>query len=378
MESINDRNVIRDAPDIRSSGAAASAVSWGAIFGGAVAAAALSLVLFILGIGLGLTSVSPWSQEGIDAGTFGIAAILWITFTSLMASGMGGYLSGRLRTRWVAVHSDEVFFRDTAHGFLAWGLATLLTAMLFSTVTMSAVTGAARAGAAVAGGVAQTAVTATTAGVSAEAGMLADSEGSSGGPMAYFLDSLFRRDPGAQQAQAPLQQMPIASPNAEPAAGGQPGAAENAGNAGNAAAGNQQAGGASPSPANASGNAALQRQPLNRLLEEPVPPAAIAEVSRIFGRAIQMGSLEEADLDYVGQLVSRYTNIDGEGAEQRVREAFDSVQAELGELETAAREAADTARVASATVALWLFVALMIGAFVGSYAATWGGRQRDL
>lgn len=369
MENISDRGVIREASDLRSSGAAASAVSWGAIFAGAVAAAALSLVLFILGIGLGLTSVSPWSQEGIGAGTFGVAAILWITFTSLMASGLGGYLSGRLRTRWFGVHTDEVFFRDTAHGFLAWGLATLLTAVLFSTVTMSAVSGTARAGAAVAQGVAETAASATAAGAAAGAGAMSE-DASSGGPMAYFLDSLFRREPGAQQA-APLQQMPLNPPQGAADAGQAEGAA------------NQQAG-AAPAPGNAvteegiNGNAALQRQPLNRLLEQPVPPEAVAEVSRIFARAIQMGSLEQADLSYVGQVVSRYTNIDAQAAEQRVRETFDSVQAELRELETTARETADEALVASATVALWFFVALMIGAFVGSYSATWGGRQRDL
>ncbi len=26
-------------------------------------------------------------------------------------------MTGRLRTRWVGIHTDEVFFRDTAHGF---------------------------------------------------------------------------------------------------------------------------------------------------------------------------------------------------------------------------------------------------------------------
>ena len=83
--------------------APASAVSWGAIAAGA-AAATLSLILLMLGIGLGLSAVSPWKQDGISATTFGIATILWITFTQLIASGMGGYLAGRLRTRWVGAY----------------------------------------------------------------------------------------------------------------------------------------------------------------------------------------------------------------------------------------------------------------------------------
>src|SRR3954463_3368311 len=104
-----------------------SGVSWGAIFAGAAGAAALSLILLILGTGLGLSSVSPWSDRGAGAAAFGIGTIAWITFTQLAASGLGGYLAGRLRTRWLGVHTDEVYFRDTAHGFLAWAFATVLT-----------------------------------------------------------------------------------------------------------------------------------------------------------------------------------------------------------------------------------------------------------
>ena len=46
--------------------------------------------------------------------------------------GLGGYLTGRLRTKWVGIRTDEVFFRDTAHGFLAWALATVLMATFFA------------------------------------------------------------------------------------------------------------------------------------------------------------------------------------------------------------------------------------------------------
>lgn len=96
----------------------ASAVSWGAIFAGAAAAASLALMLLMLGAGLGLTSISPWENQGLAAGTVGIAAIAWLTFTQIVASGMGGYLAGRLRTKWVDTHTNEIYFRDTAHGFL--------------------------------------------------------------------------------------------------------------------------------------------------------------------------------------------------------------------------------------------------------------------
>jgi len=110
----------------------AGAVSWGAVIAGAVGAAALSLVLILLGTGLGLAVVSPWASEGISGTTASVSTIVWVTVVQLLASVLGGYLAGRLRTRWVTVHTDEVFFRDTAHGFLAWAVATLLMATLLS------------------------------------------------------------------------------------------------------------------------------------------------------------------------------------------------------------------------------------------------------
>lgn len=97
----------------------ASGVSWAAIVAGAVAAAALSFILIILGFGLGLSAVSPWSNNGASATTIGVSTIIWIAFTQIVASGLGGYLAGRLRVKWSNLHGDEVYFRDTAHGFFA-------------------------------------------------------------------------------------------------------------------------------------------------------------------------------------------------------------------------------------------------------------------
>lgn len=102
-----------------------SAISWGAILGGAVVAAAVTLILIVLGSALGLTSVSPWGG-GASAGTFTVAAAIWLVVTQWLASGFGGYVTGRLRTKWVSVHTHEVFFRDTAHGFVTWAVATLI------------------------------------------------------------------------------------------------------------------------------------------------------------------------------------------------------------------------------------------------------------
>jgi len=117
-----------------------SAVAWGAVIAGAIGAAALSLVLLLLGGGLGLAVISPWSARGISEDAAAVSTILWITVVQLLASGLGGYLAGRLRTRWFTVHSDEVFFRDTAHGFLAWSVATLLMATVLSSAVGATLT----------------------------------------------------------------------------------------------------------------------------------------------------------------------------------------------------------------------------------------------
>ena len=166
----------------------AGAVSWGAVIAGAAAAAALSLILLILGTGLGLSSVSPWAYAGIGAATFGVTTILWVTITQLLASGMGGYIAGRLRGNWVGTQPDEIYFRDTAHGFLAWAVASLATAALLTSVVGSIVGGGIQAGATVASG--------ATAGVglAAAGGTAITKADNNNEPMGYFMDSLFRKD----------------------------------------------------------------------------------------------------------------------------------------------------------------------------------------
>ena len=296
-----------------------SAVSWSAIVAGAAATAALALVLLMLGTGLGLSSVSPWAYSGVSATTFGVSSILWLTFTQLVASAMGGYLAGRLRTKWVSVHTDEVYFRDTAHGFLAWAVAALATAALLTSVIGSIVSGGIQAG-----GVAATAVAATTgntATVGADMTKYHNSE-----PMGYFVDLLFRKDVNAA-ATAPTPDESGAMPRYNP---------------------------------------------------EPITAVSRSEVTRIFMNTISTGPLPAEDIRYVGQIVMQRTGLAQLDAEKRVLDTYARVQSKLREAETAAKEAADSARKAFVYASLWLFISLLIGAFVASFAATYGGRQRDL
>jgi hypothetical protein len=209
---------------------------------------------------------------------------------------LGGYIAGRLRTRWLNLDADEVAFRDTAHGFLAWSVATLFTAWLVSSSLTSLVSGGVQAGAKVAGGAASGATN-----VAAQGGK------SEGGPMAYSIDSLFR--------------------SAKPR----------------------------------TGSAAAS------------PEESTAEVTRIFTHDLAAGELPQDDARYVAQVVSQRAGISQQEAEKRVNDTF----AKLKDAETKAKEAADAARKASAAAALLLFISLLIGAFLASLMAVYGGRRRD-
>ncbi|MGZ5834717.1 MAG: hypothetical protein ACXWJ5_00760, partial [Xanthobacteraceae bacterium] len=131
------------------------AVPWAAVAAGAVAAAALTLVLLAFGVGMGFSVVSPWSNSGVSANTFEIGTGLYLIVVAMLASTIGGYIAGRLRTKWTGVHTHEVFFRDTAHGFLAWGFATVV-GVAFLTAAASNIAGGASSGLSSAAGVSGT------------------------------------------------------------------------------------------------------------------------------------------------------------------------------------------------------------------------------
>jgi hypothetical protein len=102
------------------------AISWGAIVAGGIAAAALTPMLLAFGSAMGFSSVSPWPHSSVSASSFQIATGLYLIVTAMLSSTIGGYIAGRLRIKWVRLHSEETLFRDTAHGFLAWALAAVL------------------------------------------------------------------------------------------------------------------------------------------------------------------------------------------------------------------------------------------------------------
>jgi len=272
-----------------------SAVSWAAIIAGAVAAAAVSLILLALGSGLGLASISPWSGSGLSAAGFGIAAGIWLIIVQWLASALGGYVTGRLRSKWVGTHSHEVFFRDTAHGFLAWALATLASAMLLAGVTSAVVGGGVRAAASVAGGAAQGAASNASSNASGGSGSALD---------AYDLDALFRSD--RPDANAPVSD-------------------------------------------------------------------SRAEALRILAHGAARGDVPQDDRAYLARQVAARTGISQEDAAKRVDDAIGRAKA----IAAKAKQAADTARKSGSALAFFTALSMVIGAFIASIAAAFGGSQRD-
>jgi hypothetical protein len=152
-------------------------ISWAAVAAGAIVSCALTLVVLAFGIGLGLSVVSPWGGSGVSATTFKIGTGLYLVVIAMLSSSIGGYITGRLRSRWIGVHSDEVYFRDTAHGFVAWALATVLGTVLLASPASYLLGGTAA-------GVTQGAV----------------SSASRTGPMDGYVDTLLRSDAPAAQS----------------------------------------------------------------------------------------------------------------------------------------------------------------------------------
>jgi hypothetical protein len=276
-----------------------SGISWAAILAGASAAAALSMLLLILGFGLGFSAVSPWAYRGVSATTFGVTTIIWLVVTQILASGLGGYLAGRLRVKWASLHSHEVYFRDTAHGMLAWAVATLVTAVLLTSAIGSVLSSGVQASTSAAI-VVPTAVAATTA---ANQGQDVNSN-----PIDYYVDSLLR---GRQDA------------------------------------------------------------------SEPVNAATRASVMKIFGVSMLNGSLSGDDRQYLGRLVAQRSGLSQSDAENRVSAMYARFNQAISDAEAKTKQALDSARKAAAYASLWMFVALLCGAFCASLFATYGGKRRD-
>jgi len=276
---------------------AASAVSWAAIFAGAFGAVAVSIILIELGLGLGFSSTSAWPNSGASLATLGVMGGVWLILVQWIASAIGGYLAGRLRTKWTGVHTDEVFFRDTAHGFLAWSLATVIGVLLIAVGSATVINATSR----VVGGAAEGAASAGTAAATNSAAQQVQPIGDR-----YYVDMLYRPGPNA------------ANGSAAPA----PGA-------------NQAAG---------QGNAGNDR----------------AMVLRIFARDLPKGSLTPEDRSYVAQSIVARSGISQSEAEQRVDQTVAQIKSAEDQARQAAEKARKTTAYGAIVTALAMVVGAFI------------------
>src|SRR5687767_8037001 len=302
------------------------AVSWGAIIAGALSAAALSFVLLSIGAAFGLSVTSPWNFTGRNAGetaaAIGIGTAIFLIVVHALASGVGGYLAGRLRSKLIGVRGDETYFRDTAHGLVVWAVSALTTILMIAFLAFATARGTVAVGAA----------TLNAAGQAAGAAAPAMLDESGDDNIGYFIDILFRPGAGA------------------PATTG--------------AEGQAPTGGAAP-----------------LTLPEPRSEADVLMEREEIGRIVRValdGEISAEDRTYVAQIVARETGMPQAEAEQRVDQMIERAKAARTEAIETAKQAADAARQAGMYTALWAAVAMLAGAFSASLAATWGGRARDL
>ena len=328
---------------------AISGVSWGAIIAGGVAAAAVAVILMFLGAGLGLMAVSPWGDKEGAEKTLGIGVIVWSFLLQIVAFGVGGYLAGRLRTRWVSLHRDESYFRDTAHGFLTWALGSLVTLCVMTSTIGHLAQGV---GGAAAHGVGAAAGVGAVAGM--EKGMSPGSEGMGGvSPhvsLDYFIDTMMRPGAGASAQGASAQGTT----------------------------------GQSTSDQGTTGQAATTAQtPTMPMNGQPagstsLDPQARGEITRVVTTSLANGSPSQPDKDYLAQVVASRTGLSQQDAAKRVDDTFAQIQASVQKATDKAKEFADNARKAAIGFTLWSFAAMLVGAFSAAIAGTMGGRARDV
>ena len=110
--------------------AGTSFVEWGAVIAGGVMAAAISFVLLTFGTAIGLSFVSPWQEAGAPSKMVASLAVFWTISQQIGALIAGGYIAGRMRSRWAEKNADETEFRDGLHGGLVWAVSVVITAFL--------------------------------------------------------------------------------------------------------------------------------------------------------------------------------------------------------------------------------------------------------
>jgi hypothetical protein len=110
-------------------------VSWGAVFAGATIALVLQIILNMVGLGVGLSTIDVASVGSPSAGSLSMGAGLWWVISGIVAAAIGGYIAGRLSGK--ASQSTTAY-----HGLIAWAVSTIAVLYLLSSAASGLVGGA--------------------------------------------------------------------------------------------------------------------------------------------------------------------------------------------------------------------------------------------
>ena len=123
--------VVATPPDLDARPALYNQVSWGAIFAGAVAALVAQMILNMIGLGIGLSTLDPAGNDTPTAASLSTGAGLWWVVSGIVASLAGGLLAWRLSGKPLASTSD-------CHGLVSWAVTTLVIVYLLTSAADSA------------------------------------------------------------------------------------------------------------------------------------------------------------------------------------------------------------------------------------------------
>jgi hypothetical protein len=107
-------------------------VAWGAVFAGAAIALVMQIILNMIGLGVGLSTLDVAQGDTPSASSISVGAGIWFVVSGILAAGLGGYIAGRL--------SGKASSSTTAyHGLISWAVSTLAVLYLLSSAASGVV-----------------------------------------------------------------------------------------------------------------------------------------------------------------------------------------------------------------------------------------------
>lgn len=108
-------------------------VSWRAIFAGTLTVLAVLLVLNLIGLAIGLSTIEP-TEESNPLSGIGTGSIIWWILSNLIALFAGGYVAARVGVSFTTKSG-------VIQGVMTWALHTIISAWLLTTIIGGIISG---------------------------------------------------------------------------------------------------------------------------------------------------------------------------------------------------------------------------------------------